>query len=232
MNPSVNFIDLARAARSLPEMTTSQPFAPDSMTKRRTPYAALARADRVSLRDGRQGRGRESEGDAPTDGKPTKELVTQRLALCDGGETTVEDLFGVELKRALGELEPLLDERCKLANTLPLLSQHFLCVRCADDNLFCCRPPSECQSIERSKVRGENGKATKTTDLGTSMCHADFTSRVALLCEFAGEKLAQFSAEDTIGDKLSLLADCSGHYVLFFTSFYCSVDEGRLVFVE
>ncbi len=35
--PSVNFIDLARAARSLPETTTSQPFAPDSITNRRTP---------------------------------------------------------------------------------------------------------------------------------------------------------------------------------------------------
>ena len=37
MKPSVNFIDLARAARSLPETMTSQPLAPDSMTKRRTP---------------------------------------------------------------------------------------------------------------------------------------------------------------------------------------------------
>jgi len=34
---TVNFIDLARAALSLPETTTSQPLAPDSMMNRRTP---------------------------------------------------------------------------------------------------------------------------------------------------------------------------------------------------
>jgi hypothetical protein len=33
MKPSVNFMDLARAARSLPETTTSQPLAPDSIMK-------------------------------------------------------------------------------------------------------------------------------------------------------------------------------------------------------
>ena len=37
MKPSVNFMDLARAARSFPETTTSQPFAPDSMINLRTP---------------------------------------------------------------------------------------------------------------------------------------------------------------------------------------------------
>jgi hypothetical protein len=34
---TVNFMDLARAARSLPETTTSQPLAPLSMMNRRTP---------------------------------------------------------------------------------------------------------------------------------------------------------------------------------------------------
>lgn len=34
---TVNFMDLARAALNLPETTTSQPLAPDSIMKRRTP---------------------------------------------------------------------------------------------------------------------------------------------------------------------------------------------------
>ena len=80
---------------------------------------------------------REGGGDAPTDGKPAEELVAQRLALCDGGETAVQDLFGVELKRVLGELESLLDERRELADTPPLLSQHLLRMCRADNNLFC-----------------------------------------------------------------------------------------------
>ena len=219
MNPSVNFIDLARAARSLPEMTTSQPFAPDSMTKRRTPYAALRRRTRgIESACGSEGCAGRDRGDAPTDGKPTKELVAQRLALCDGGETAVEDLLGVELERALGELEPLLDKRRELTNTPPLISQHFLCMCRAYNNLFC-RPPSiECQSIEGRKWETSRwGNAgTTTAYLGTSMCHTDFTARIALLCEFAGEKLAEFRAEDTISDKLSLLADCSGHFLVSF----------------
>lgn len=58
----------------------------------------------------------------PTDGEPAEELVTQRFTLCYGGETAVLDLFGVEFERALGELEPLLNEGRELANTPSLLS--------------------------------------------------------------------------------------------------------------
>ena len=125
MNPSVNFIDLARAARSLPEMTTSQPFAPDSITKRRTPYAALLAQNRgieVSLSLSLGGGAPTNGANVPTDGEPAEELVTQRFTLCYGGETAVLDLFGVEFERALGELEPLLNEGRELANTPSLLS--------------------------------------------------------------------------------------------------------------
>eukprot|EP00835_Amoeboradix_gromovi_P006476 NODE_768_length_4387_cov_0.301772.p3 type:complete len:172 gc:universal NODE_768_length_4387_cov_0.301772:475-990(+) len=45
INPSLNFIDLARAALNLPLMTTSTPFAPLSITFRRTLYAALLTAN-------------------------------------------------------------------------------------------------------------------------------------------------------------------------------------------
>lgn len=127
----------------------------------------------------------------------------------------MEDLFGVQLERALRELEPLLDKRRELANTPPLLSQHFLCMRRANNNLFY----RQLVSVDRrSKVRNTSMAVmgTRTTHLGTSMCHADFTARVALLCEFASEKLAKLRTEDTIGDKLSLLADCSGHLMLLF----------------
>ena len=40
----------------------------------------------------------------------------------------------------------------------------------------------------------------------------DITARVTLLGELAGEELVEFSAEDTVGDELSLLADLSRHF--------------------
>ena len=72
----------------------------------------------------------------PADGKTTKELVTEGLALGDGGETTVLDLLGVELKRVVGELETLLDERGELANAATLLTQDLLSVGSTDDDLY------------------------------------------------------------------------------------------------
>ena len=51
----------------------------------------------------------------------------------------------------------------------------------------------------------------ESTYLGTRMCDTDVASRVAFLGKLTGEKFVQFSAEDTIRDKLSLLADLSGH---------------------
>jgi hypothetical protein len=112
----------------------------------------------------------EGEGSAPTNGKSTKQLVTQRFTLCDGRETAVLDLFGVELERAIGELEPLLNERRELTNTPSLLSQHFLCVRRADNNLFLSNGVS-------GSIQGRTCRCgVMTTHLGTSVCHADFTT--------------------------------------------------------
>jgi hypothetical protein len=51
----------------------------------------------------------------------------------------------------------------------------------------------------------------ESTYLGTRMCDTDVATRVAFLGELTGEKFVQFGAEDTIRDKLSLLADLSGH---------------------
>lgn len=71
----------------------------------------------------------------PADGKTAKELVTERLALSDSGETTVLNLLGVELEGVFGELETLLDERGKLTDAATLLTQNFLGVGGADDDL-------------------------------------------------------------------------------------------------
>ena len=47
--------------------------------------------------------------------------------------------------------------------------------------------------------------------LGTSMSHTDITARVTFLGEFTGEKFIEFGAENTVSDKLSLLADLGRH---------------------
>lgn len=73
--------------------------------------------------------------DSPTDGKTTQQFVAQALALCDGRETTVLDLFGVKFERVFGELESLLDERSELADATTLLTKDFLGVGGPDDDL-------------------------------------------------------------------------------------------------
>lgn len=88
-------------------------------------------------------------------GKATKELVAEGLGLGDGGETTVLDLLGVELKRVLGEAETLLDESLELTDAAALVTKNLLGVGGTDD------------------------------DLGARVGDADLTSGVALLGELA-----------------------------------------------
>ena len=71
-----------------------------------------------------------------TDGKTVEELVSEGLALGDGGETTVLDLGGVKGDGVFGELESLLDEGCEFADSSSLLAENFLCVGCADAGNF------------------------------------------------------------------------------------------------
>jgi hypothetical protein len=104
-----------------------------------------------------------------------EELVSEGLALCDGGETTILDLGGVEGDGVLGELESFLDQGGKFANSSSLLTENFLGVGCADD------------------------------DIGDGGCDSDFDTRVSLLSQLALEELVQFCVEDTIGDELSPL---------------------------
>ena len=110
-----------------------------------------------------------------TDGKTTKELVEQALALSNGGKTTVLDLIRVELKRVVGELEALLDERGELTDSASLLAEYLLGVCCADD------------------------------DVGNGGRDADLDARVSLLSQLALEELVQLGVEDTVSDELSAL---------------------------
>lgn len=66
-------------------------------------------------------------------GQTVQQLVSEGLALSDGGETTVLDLCGIEGDAVLGELESLLDEGGEFSNPSALLAQDFLSVCGADD---------------------------------------------------------------------------------------------------
>jgi len=114
--------------------------------------------------------------------RPPRSFVTKRFALCDGGETAVLHLLGVEFEGVFGELETLVDERGELADATTLLAENLLCVSGTDD------------------------------DLSASVSYADLTTRVTLLRKLAGEELVEFCAEDTIGNELSLLANLRGHF--------------------
>lgn len=69
------------------------------------------------------------------DSETVKELVSEGLALGDSGETTVLDFGGVEGDGVLWELESLLDEGGQFADSSTLLSEDFLGVGCADDDV-------------------------------------------------------------------------------------------------
>lgn len=110
-----------------------------------------------------------------TDGETVEKLVSEGLALSDGGETTVLDLGGVEGDGVLGELESLLDEGSELADAASLLTEDLLGVGSADD------------------------------DVGNGRSHADLDAGVTLLGELALEELVQLGIEDTVSDELSAL---------------------------
>lgn len=47
------------------------------------------------------------------------------------------------------------------------------------------------------------------TDIGDGGSNSDFDTRIAFLGEFALEELVQLGVEDTVGNELALLGDCS-----------------------
>lgn len=117
-----------------------------------------------------------------TNGQTVEELVTEGLALSDGGQTTVLDLGGVEGDGVLGELESLLDERGELTNAATLLSEDLLGVGGADD------------------------------DVGNGRSNADLDAGVTFLSEFALEELVELGVENTVGDELSPLGAVDKYY--------------------
>jgi len=104
----------------------------------------------------------------PSDGQTIEKLVSEGLALGDGGETTVLNLGGVERDGVLGEFEALLDERGELTDAATLLSEDLLCVGGADD------------------------------DVGDGGGDADLDAGVTLLGQLALEEFVQLSIEDTV----------------------------------
>ena len=58
----------------------------------------------------------------PANSKPTEELVTKRLSLSNGAETSVGNLLSVKLNTVLRESESLLHKRCQLSNPPSLLT--------------------------------------------------------------------------------------------------------------
>jgi len=105
---------------------------------------------------------------SPSDGQTIEKLVSEGLALGDGGETTVLDLGGVQGNGVLGELEALLDERGELTDAATLLSENLLGVCGADD------------------------------DVGDGGGDADLDAGVALLGQLALEELVQLGVENTV----------------------------------
>lgn len=110
-----------------------------------------------------------------TDSKTVEQLVAERLALGDGGQTTVLDLSGVEGDAVLGELEALLDQAGELADAATLLAENLLGVGGADN------------------------------DVGNGGGNADFDTGVTLLGQLTLEELVQLGVEHTVGDELSPL---------------------------
>lgn len=64
-----------------------------------------------------------------------EKLVSEGLALRDSRETSVLDLGSIEGDRVFGEFESLLDEGGEFADASSLLTENFLCVGSADDNV-------------------------------------------------------------------------------------------------
>ncbi|KAL3798186.1 hypothetical protein HJC23_005747 [Cyclotella cryptica] len=108
-----------------------------------------------------------------TDGKSGEELEFERFGLSLSTEPTVLDALSVKFHGALGEIEPLLDDRGQFADALTLVSEDVLGLGGANDNF------------------GAVGGGT------------DFDSGVAVFGEFAGEELVEFGVEDSVGDKLA-----------------------------
>ena len=130
--------------------------------------------------------------------KASQELVLEGLGLSLRAEPSAGDLLGEDLKGSVSKVESLLDDGSELPDTLSLLAEHILSTSGLDD------------------------------DLRADGSYAHFDTGVPILSELTGKELNRFTyarrmenrekvrtlaylvqlrIEDTIRDKLSLLAD-------------------------
>jgi len=119
---------------------------------------------------------------SPADRETVEEFIPQTLALGNSRKAAVLDLLSVHLKGVFGEAETLLNESGQFTDPAALFTQDFLSMSCTNNNL------------------------------GTSVGHSDIATRVSLLGKFAGKEIIELSAEDTIGDEFSPLADLGRHF--------------------
>ena len=112
------------------------------------------------------------------------------------------NLLGVELKRVLGEFETFLDESSEFTDAATLLTKDFLGVGSTDDDLK-----------ENIKIRSQRRLQHWIAHFSSGVGDTDIAARVTLFGQFTGEEFIEFSAENTIRDKLSFFADLSGHCV-------------------
>jgi hypothetical protein len=73
--------------------------------------------------------------DLPPDSQTSQKLVSQRLGLSNGTESSMLDLLGIELQRVLGELESLGNQSGQLPDPPSLLSENILSVGSTNDDL-------------------------------------------------------------------------------------------------
>ena len=113
------------------------------------------------------------ENALPSDSQSSDQLVSERLSLCDGAETTSGHLLGVQLDGVLGEVEPLLDDGGQLTDPSALLSEHIL------------------------------GPGGHDDDLGLGGGDTDLDAGVAILGQLTGQELVQLGFEHAISNELA-----------------------------
>ena len=110
-----------------------------------------------------------------SDGQTVEQLVSQRLGLSGGRETSVVNSLGVELDRLVGETESSLDQSSQLSDSATLLTEHTSSSGGSDD------------------------------DLGSDGGDSDLNTGVSILSQDASEELVQFGVENTVLHVLLLL---------------------------
>merc|ERR1711931_438644 len=112
----------------------------------------------------------------------SKKLVSKRFTLSNRTQTSERNLLCVQLNCAVREIESFLHNRCQFSDSSSLLTKNILGSRGENDNF---RP---------------------------QWCDSYFYSTVTIFSKFSLQELVQFCLEDTIGNKLSFLADLSCHF--------------------